>query len=288
MSRPLLDKRIHAYRDDLAASQLKGQIDVPRYSDGEKRQVITGSVQLRKAPRFDAPMETEFLFGETVVVYDENEGWAWVQGDGDAYVGYMSADALKADISQPTHHVRALRTHLYSEPDIKVPVVDLLSMNSQLVVESIDGRFARLADGRFAIAAHLSPIDEVAKDFVSVAQEFLGSPYLWGGRSSIGLDCSALIQLALQATGISVPRDTDLQEGTIGSALPDPHDQSSYTRRDLLFWNGHVGVMLDENRLLHANAHHMAVAIEPVAEAVTRIEASESLVTSVRRGAGEA
>lgn len=288
MSKPLLDKRTNAYRDDLAASQLKGQIDVPRYSDGEKRQVVTGSVQLRKAPRFDAPMETEFLFGETLVVYDENEGWAWVQGDGDTYVGYLSADALSAEISQPTHHVRALRTHLYLEPDIKVPVVDLLSMNSQLVVESIDGRFARLADGRFAIASHLTPIDEVAGDFVSVAQEFLGAPYLWGGRTSIGLDCSALIQLALQATGISVPRDTDLQEASNGTALPDPHDQSSYARGDLLFWKGHMGVMLNESLLLHANAHHMAVAIEPVVEAITRIEASESPVTSVLRGAGAA
>ena len=282
-----LDCRINACREDLAAAHLKGQVDVPEYSDGEKRQVVAGSAHLRKAPRFDAPLETEFLFGETVTVYDENEGWAWAQSDEDAYVGYVSADALGKDISQPTHRVSALRTHLYLEPDIKTLPVELLSMNARLVVQSIDGKFAKLKDGRFAIAAHLSSADEFAGDFVSVAQAFLGAPYLWGGRTSIGLDCSALIQLSLQASGIACPRDADMQETTLGEALIDPNDQSAYKRADLIFWKDHMGVMLDQTRLLHANAHHMAVAIEPVAEAVARIEASEGKVTSVRRGAGE-
>ncbi len=282
-----LDHRINACRDDLAAAHLKGQIDVPEYSAGEKRQVIAGSAHLREAPRFDAPLETEFLFGEAVTLYDENEGWAWAQSDEDAYVGYVSADALGKDISQPTHRVSALRTHLYLEPDIKTLPVELLSMNAQLVVASIDGKFVKLKDGRFAIAAHLNPAEEFAGDFVSVAQAFLGAPYLWGGRTSIGLDCSALIQLSLQASGVACPRDADMQETAIGEALIDPHDQSAYKRADLIFWKDHMGVMLDQARLLHANAHHMAVAIEPVAEAIARIEASEGQVTSVRRGAGE-
>jgi cell wall-associated NlpC family hydrolase len=282
-----LDCRINACREDLAAAHLKGQVDVPEYSDGEKRQVVAGSAHLRKAPRFDAPLETEFLFGETVTVYDENEGWAWAQSDEDAYVGYVSADALGKDISQPTHRVSALRTHLYLEPDIKTLPVELLSMNARLVVQSIDGKFAKLKDGRFAIAAHLSSADEFAGDFVSVAQAFLGAPYLWGGRTSIGLDCSALIQLSLQASGVACPRDADMQENILGEALNDRQDQSAYKRSDLIFWKDHMGVMLDKARLLHANAHHMAVAIEPVALAIARIEASEGKVTSVRRGAGE-
>ncbi len=286
MSDTPLDPRINAYRDELAAAHLKGQIDVPEYSDGEKHQVISGSAYLRKAPRFDAPLETEFLFGEAVTVYDENEGWAWAQSDEDAYVGYVSADALGTDIAAPTHRVLALRTHLYPVPDIKAPPLELFSMNARVEVESIDGQFAKLKDGTFAIAAHLMPVEQFAGDFVSVAHEFLGTPYLWGGRTSIGLDCSALIQLSLQATGAKCPRDTDMQEATLGEPLSDPHDQNAFARADLVFWDGHIGVMLDETRVLHANVHHMAVAIEPVAEAIARIEASEGRVTSVRRGAG--
>ncbi len=282
-----LDRRTNAYRDDLAAAYLKGQIDVPEYSDGENRQVIAGYAQLRKAPRYDAPLETEFLFGETVTVYDVNEGWAWGQSGEDAYVGYVSDNALTKNISQATHRVRALRTHLYPEPDIKAPPMDLLSMNARVSVASVDGRFAKIEDGRFAIAAHLVPLADFDKDFVSVAHEYLGTPYLWGGRTSIGLDCSALIQLALQASGFECPRDSDMQEETLGEALSDHQDQSAYERGDLIFWKGHVGIMLDETRLLHANAHHMAVGIEPAAQAITRIERLEGKVTSVRRGAGE-
>jgi cell wall-associated NlpC family hydrolase len=287
MSDKILDTRVNAYRDDLAAAHLKGQIHVPKYSDGEKHQVIAGSAQLRKAPRFDAPLETEFLFGEAVTVYEVNEGWAWAQSDEDAYVGYVSDEALSKTITQATHRVRALRTHIYPVPDIKAPPLESLSVNARLCVDSIDGRFAKLKDGRFAIATHLVPFDDFASDFVSVAQEFLGTPYLWGGRTSIGLDCSSLIQLSLQASGFECPRDSDMQETVLGEELSDPQDQSVFERGDLLFWKGHVGVMLDETRLLHANAHHMAVTIEPVAGAIARIEASEGQVTSVRRGAGE-
>ena len=259
---------------------------MPSYAKGETRQVVTAAAPLHHAPRFDAPLATELLLGESVIVYDENEGWAWAQADGDAYVGYVPSDALSGEVTPPTHRVSALCTHIYPAPDIKTPPLDFLSMNAQLAVASIDGRFARLENGRFAIAAHLSPADEREEDFVDVAQKFLGTPYMWGGRTSSGLDCSALVQLSLQGAGVSVPRDTDLQEGVIGTALPDPHDQSSYNRGDLIFWKGHMGVMLDETRLLHANTHHMAVAIEPVRQAIARIETSEGQVTSVRRGAG--
>ncbi len=287
MSEKPLDRRVNAYRDDLAAASLKGQVDVPNYSDGEKRQVIAGSAQLRKAPRFDAPLETEFLFGEAVTVYQVNEGWAWAQSGEDAYVGYVSDNALTKNIVQATHRVRALRTHLYPEPDIKTPPLELLSMNARVGVASVDGWFAQLDDGRFAITTHLVPVDDFAPDFVSVAQEFLGTPYLWGGRTSIGLDCSSLVQLSLQASGFACPRDSDMQETSLGAALSDPKDQCAYKRGDLLFWKGHVGIMLDETRLLHANAHHMAVGIEPAEQAIARIEASEGSVTSVRRGAGQ-
>jgi len=286
MSHP--DRRVNAYRDDLAAETLRGLVDVPNYTQGETRQVVAAAAPLRRAPRFDAPLETEILHGERVTVYDENEGWAWAQGEQDSYVGYIPSDDLVTKTPEATHRVRALRTHIYPAPDIKVPPLDLLSMNARLCVAEEMGRFAKLEDGRFAIAAHLVPTSDAAEDFVAVALEFLGTPYLWGGRTSIGVDCSALIQLALQASGFDCPRDSDMQEAALGEALPDRLNQSAYARGDLVFWKGHVGVMLDDTRLLHANAHHMATAIEPVAEAISRIEALEGPVSSVRRGAGAA
>jgi cell wall-associated NlpC family hydrolase len=166
---------------------------------------------------------------------------------------------------------------------MKAPPLDLLSLNARIVVAGERDRFSQLADGRFAVTAHLAGADDFADDFVAVAERFLGAPYLWGGRTSIGLDCSGLVQLALQAAGIACPRDTDMLEKSVGAALPDTGDLSGLQRGDLVFWKGHVGVMLDEKRLLHANAFHMAVAVEPLSEAVARIAEMEGPVTSVRR-----
>lgn len=277
------DPRTHAYRDDLAAEYLQGRVNAPRYVTGDKSQVIAAVTAMRREPRHDAPLDTEILLGETLTVYDEHEGWAWAQAESDSYVGYVSADVLEQDVFNPTHRVSALRTYLFPMPDIKAPPLELVSINALVAVEKTDGRFAILKDGRFAIAAHLVPVDEHENDFVSVAEQFLGAPYLWGGRTSIGLDCSALIQLSLQAAGIECPRDTDMQEAALGKTLPEPQDQGAYQRGDLLFWKGHVGVMLDDRMLLHSNAHHMATVIEPVAEAAARIAAAESPVTSVHR-----
>ncbi len=221
---------------------------------------------------------------ESLLVLHENEGWAWRKAERDSYVGYIPSDALVARITNHTHAVRALCTHIYAAPDIKTPPLDLLSMNALVSVAEEKGRFVKLSDGRFTIASHLVPVDDFADDFVDVAQKFLGLPYLWGGRTCNGLDCSALIQLALQATGIAAPRDSDMLEAGLGSALSDPSDLSALQRGDVIFWKGHVGVMLDNITLLHANAFHMATAIEPVAGAVARIEASEGPLTSIRRG----
>lgn len=283
MSNDQLDPRINAYRDDLAAASLKDKVAVARYSNGKTRQVADGVTALRPDPRHDAVLDTELLFGETVTVFDEQEGWAWLQVTCDSYVGYVSAESLTSHITTPTHRVSVLRTHIYPAPDIKTPPLDLVSMNGRLAVENIDGRFARLKDGRYVVATHLAALDEPAEDFVAVAETFLGTPYLWGGRTSIGLDCSALIQLSLQAAGIDCPRDSDMQERALGEPLPDSNDTAAYKRGDLLFWKGHMGVMLDEARLLHANAYHMAVAVEPVTDAIARIAEAEGPITSVRR-----
>ncbi len=278
-----LDKRVNAFREDLAAIQLKGKVQAGRFIEGTKRQVIDAAVQLRESPRHDAVLETELLLGEMVTVYEEREGWAWVQAETDSHVGYLSANALSGNISPPTHRVRALRTHIYPEPDYKAPPLDLLSMNARIELATTEGRFAQLRDGRFVVASHCAPIDSFEEDFVETAGKFLGAPYLWGGRTSIGLDCSAVVQLALQATGVACPRDSDMQEAALGESVGDPHDQDALRRGDLVFWSGHVGVMIDGARLLHANVHHMAVEIEPATEAIARIESAYGPITSVRR-----
>lgn len=278
-----LDPRINAYRDDLAAEHLRDKVDAPRYAEGERRQVVAGSAPLRLQPRFDALLETELLFGDTAIVYDESEGWAWVQAEGDAYVGYAPCDALLAAVADTTHRVAALRTYLYPAPDIKAPPLEMLSMNARVAVAGERGRFCQLTNGRFIIADHLADAGEYESDFVDVAERFLGTPYLWGGRTSVGLDCSGLIQLALQAAGRECPRDTDLQEKSVGEAVPVMEDFKALRRGDLIFWSDHMGVMLDGERLLHANAFHMAVAVEKLGEAVTRIADVEGPVTSIRR-----
>ena len=278
-----LDPRINALRADLAAESLRGRVDAPHYAEGKKFQIVASLAPMRHEPRFDARLDTEMLFGETLTVYDEAEGWAWAQTDGDSYVGYVPTGALSEEIVAGTHRVSALRSHVYPAPDIKVPPLDQLSMNACLVVAEEDGRFAQLLDGRFVVAAHIVRDGEVVDDFVAVAERFAGTPYLWGGRTSLGLDCSALVQLSLQAAGIACPRDTDLQEAALGEALGDPLDMSALQRGDLVFWEGHMGVMLDSDQLLHADAHHMAVTAEPVAEAISRIAGTKGPVTSIRR-----
>lgn len=283
MDRSVLDPRLNAYRGDLAAAALRGQVETPRYAEGERRQVIEEAAPVRRAPRFDAILDTQALFGETLTVYDEREGWSWAQLDGDGYVGYVPTDALSAEIVPPTHRVRALRTYVFTAPERKVPPLRLLSLNAGLaVVDEADG-FVRLHDGGFVFAAHAAPVGEVEADFVAVAERFLGTPYLWGGRTSIGIDCSGLVQLALVTSGVQAPRDSDMIEAALGTALPDPADLGALRRGDLLFWEGHMGVMLDEARLLHATAHHMATVIEPVGDTASRIVDLGRTITSIKR-----
>ena len=245
---------------------------------------VDAAVQLRESPRHDAVLETELLLGEVVTVYDEREGWAWVQAETDSHVGYLSANALRGSISEPTHRVRALRTHIYPEPDYKAPPLDLLSMNARVEVAT-RSRAVSHSSGTGGSSSPRIALRSTAfeEDFVETAGKFLGAPYLWGGRTSIGLDCSAVVQLALQAAGVACPRDSDMQEAALGESVSDPHDQNALRRGDLVFWSGHVGVMIDGTRLLHANVHHMAVEIEPATEAIARIESAYGPITSVRR-----
>ena len=281
--RPALDRRRNAYRADLAAEALRDTVAAPRYAAGAARQVVNAAVPLRGAPEAQARWTTQALFGERVTVYDECDGWAWVQLACDGYVGYLPASALSERIEAPTHWVRAPSTWLYARPDFKSPPSVSLSMNAAVRVVAMDAAFAKLVDGRFVPAPHIAEQRWHASDFVAVAEGFLGVPYVWGGKTRAGVDCSGLLQLAIQASGRPCPRDSDMQLAEIGDTTVVGHDLSGLARGDLVFWPGHVGIMLDPDRLLHANAHHMAVAVEPLRVAAERIARTGQAIAAVKR-----
>jgi cell wall-associated NlpC family hydrolase len=285
MSSDRLDPRRHAYREDLAADSLRGKVMAERFVSGELQRVARATAALRRAPDPALGFDTELVYGETVQVYDTANGWAWCQAIRDGYVGYTPYDALALDVPAATHRVSAIGTFLHGQPDIKSPPLMHLSINAPLAVTETGDRFYRLATGGYVIARHVSPLGKVARDFVDIAERLIGVPYLWGGRTRVGLDCSALVQVAMQAAGLACPRDSDMQEAELGANLLVPDELSGLRRGDLVFWKGHVGVMTDGVMLLHANAHHMAVVAEPLSTARQRIAKAGREISSIKRPA---
>jgi cell wall-associated NlpC family hydrolase len=278
------DKRLTPARPDLADERLRGLVDAGRYVAGEARTVVAPSAPVRREPFPDAPLDTEALMGEPVTVFDENEGYAWAQLGSDGYVGYLPAEALGPASPPATHRVTALRTFLYPGPSLKLPHVAHLSLGAGATPIEVRNEYVRLSTGGWVFAGHLSARAEHAPDFVAVAERLVGAPYLWGGKTSLGLDCSGLVQLSLAVAGIAAPRDSDMQQAALGREVPVSPGLGGLERGDLVFWRGHVGIMLDETRLLHANGHHMAAAIEPLAEAEIRIrEKTFGPITGARR-----
>ncbi len=258
--------------------------NVPAGTTPRLMQMREGHAALRPQPSPDSGIDTEVIFGETLRVFDEMEGWAYAQADRDGYVGYLSANALQPADEPATHRVTALRTFLYAGPSIKIPDPRMLPQGALCRVAGFERDFAALASGGYVHAGHLAPVGETAPDFVAVAEAYLGTPYLWGGRTSIGIDCSGLVQNALAAAGIAAPRDTDLQEKHFRGDRPVTADLAGLRRGDLVFWKGHVGIMRDEETLLHANGHHMIVASETLKAAADRILArSYGPITSIKR-----
>jgi cell wall-associated NlpC family hydrolase len=275
------DPRVTPARADLAAKHLEGKVTAARFVEGRVMEVLEPQAPLRREPRPDVPLDTEALKGERVTIYDSDaEGFSWGQLAADKYVGWLPSNALAPAGPAPTHKVAALRTFAFPGPSIKQPPLEALPLGATLAVARITDRMAVTAAGSYVPASHLRPVDEYEKDFVAVAERFLGVPYLWGGKTALGLDCSGLVQVSLNACGMPCPRDSDMQEAALGARIGDPADLQ---RGDLVFWKGHVAIVRDGKTLLHANAFHMAVAIELIAEAVARIRAAGSGVATVKR-----
>lgn len=280
------DPRRNAFRADLAAEELRGFVDAPRYARAAPGQIVRPAVPLRSTPSAGAAFDNEILFGERVGVLDVHDGWAWVQLDRDRYVGYVPADAVSQDVRTPTHKVRAIGTFVYPRPDIKSPPMMHLSIGAQLTVAETGETFHTLASGGFVPARHVATLDRHARDFVDIAERLIGTPYLWGGRTRVGIDCSGLVQVSLEAAGIAAPRDSDMQRDELGVAIDPGEALEGLLRGDLVFWPGHVGIMSDSVMLVHANAHHLAVAVETLPEAVARIIKTTGPILAVKRIAG--
>lgn len=280
------DPRRNAYRPDIAATQLRGVVQAPRYVDGTEHQVIRSAVPLRPRPEAQASFDTEALFGERLHVYDVRDGWAWVQLARDGYVGYLPLQSLSPKVTPATHKVRSIGTFVYPSPDIKTPPLLHLSIGSLLAVAETGDIFHRLESGGYVVARHVTEVSRFAREFVGIAERFIGTPYLWGGRTRLGIDCSGLVQISMEAAGLSAPRDSDMQAAEIGVAVEPPPGLDGLQRGDLVFWRGHVGIMADAITLLHANAHHMEVVYETLPEAVERIVRGSGPIVAIRRPSG--
>ncbi|WP_378944992.1 NlpC/P60 family protein [Mesorhizobium sp. ANAO-SY3R2] len=269
------DSRLHAFRPDLADARLQGEVAAERFVAGRPARISVPVADVRKAPRPDGGLNTQLLCGDNVLVFEEIEGFAWLQAERDGYVGYVSSGDLAPRHDETTHVVTALRTFIYPGPDMKFPRTGALSIGARVAItgyaETRGTHYALLASGEALVSQHLAPIGTTADDYVAVAERLIDTPYLWGGSSAFGIDCSGLVQLSMRMAGRDVLRDSDMQEAALGAKVDAGADFSQLRRGDLVFWKGHVAIMTDGENMIHANGHTMTVAREGLREAIDRI-----------------
>ena len=268
-----LDPRNHAFRPDLADLSLRDQVVAERYVEPVLRQCVCGVVPLFASPGADAPIVSQIRYGEFVDVFEiRADGLAWVQNRMDRYVGYMPADdVFSEEIADHSNRISVLQSFVYPEPDMKTQPVDALVLGSYVHVGAVEKSFRPLSNGGYVSAKHVAPADEmVTPDYVFTAGRLLNVPYLWGGRTPRGIDCSGLVQLALEIAGIDAPRDSDQQLAAFGEPLAFHWRDRSWRRGDIVFFPGHVGLMTGPDHLLHASAFDMKVVVEPLLDVVMR------------------
>lgn len=260
------DPRLTPARPDLAAEALRGRVEAARFVAARPRAVGTPLAPMTATPDGEAATVTHLLLGERFDAYEANGMWAWGQAE-DGYVGYVPDACLAPPGPAPTHRIAALQAPVYPEPSIRSRPMTALPFGARMR-GAVEGGFLQLEDGGFLCAQHVADAASVEPDWVATALRFLGAPYLWGGKSAAGVDCSGLVQLARQAAGFACPRDSDMQAAEGAGVTPE-----ALRRGDLVFWRGHVGIMLDRRRLLHATGHAMAVVVEPLKAVSARVAA---------------
>jgi cell wall-associated NlpC family hydrolase len=279
----MADRRLTPARGDIAAKFLEGQVEARSFVEGDTLVVSDAVAPVRAQPFAGAEQVTQALRGEHVTIYDRNgEGWAWGQLEADSYVGWLPEAALGKPAASPTHKVSAIRTFAFPGPSIKLPPVETLVLGSTIAIAREEAGFVVTNEGWFVPQQHVVQLGALEPDYVAVAERFLGTPYLWGGKSSFGIDCSGLVQLSMNAAGLLCPRDSDMQLAGVGRKLTE--EEARQPRRgDLIFWKGHVAIVRDAETIVHANAFHMATAIETTSDAIARIKASGSDALAIKR-----